>query len=56
MFYDLKYCNHNLQTITVSISSQEDYKITESVINKALLIAMNYLIENMEPTEQESAE
>lgn len=30
--------------------------IPESAINKALMIAMNYLIENMETIDQESAE
>lgn len=42
--------------ITVEIGLYENSKIPESAINKALMISMNYLIENMEPTEQESAE
>lgn len=56
MFYDLKYCNHHLHSICVSISVQEGYKISESAINKALIIAMNYLMENMETEDKESAE
>lgn len=55
MFYDLKYCNHELHSIYISISVNEGYKISDSTINKALMIVMNYLIENME-TEEESAE
>nr|UWF90120.1 MAG: hypothetical protein [Bacteriophage sp.] len=42
--------------ITVEIGLSEKAKISEPVINKALMIAMNYLLENLEPTEQESAE
>lgn len=56
MFYDLKYCNHKLHTITVSVSVQEGCKIPESVINKALMITMNYIMENVETDKQESAE
>lgn len=40
----------------VSINIQEGYKITESAISKALMIAMNYLTENMETEVEESAE
>jgi hypothetical protein len=56
MFYDLKYCNHELHTICVSISVNDCYKIPESAIKKALMIAMNYLMENMETEDQESAD
>lgn len=56
MFYDLKYCNHELHTICVSVNVQEGYKISKSAINKSLMIAMNYLMENMETEEEESAE
>lgn len=42
--------------ITVEIGLSDKAKIPESAINKALMIAMNYLIENMETDEQESAE
>lgn len=42
--------------ITVEIGLSGKAKIPEAAINKALLIAMNYLIENMESAEQESAE
>lgn len=42
--------------ITVLIRMSNDIKIPESAINKALMIAMNYLLENMETTEQEEPE
>lgn len=48
----LKYGNDIIVDITKAIN----VNIPESAINKALMIAMNYLIENIEPTEQESAE
>lgn len=41
---------------SVEIGISEKAKISYSTINKALLIAMNYLIENMEIDKQESAE
>lgn len=46
------YCKY----LTVEFTISDDAKIPESAINKALMIAMNYLIENMEPTEQEEPE
>lgn len=42
--------------ITVEIGLSDKAKISEQTINKALMIAMNYLIENMETEDQESAE
>ena len=42
--------------ITIDIAKTKNIKIPEAAINKALMIAMNYLLENMETTEQESAE
>lgn len=56
MFCDLKYCNNKSNVVHVSINIQEGYKIPESAINKSLMIAMNYLMENMETEDQESAE
>lgn len=46
----------NCHDIKVEILLSAKVKIAESAINKALMIAMNYLIENMETDEQESAE
>lgn len=46
------YC----RDIKVEILLSSKVKISESDINKALMIAMNYLIENMETDKQESAE
>lgn len=42
--------------IIVEISLYHNAKITEQAINKALMIAINYLIENMETDKRESAE
>ena len=43
-------------SVSVEITVSEDLKIPGQTINKALMIAMNYLIENMETEDQESAE
>lgn len=37
--------------ISVEIHTFDSVKIPESAINKALMIAMNYLLENLESTE-----
>ena len=42
--------------ISLEIHMYDYVKIPESAINKALMIAMNYLLENMETDKQESAE
>ena len=42
--------------VTVEIHRCDYVKIPEEAINKALMIAMNYLLENMETADQESAE
>lgn len=55
MSRDLKYVDENLKTICITVNV-DGLEITESAINKALMIAMNYLIENMETDKQESAE
>lgn len=44
------------KSVSVEIAVSDDVKIPESVINKALMIAMNYLLENLETDKQESAE
>lgn len=41
--------------INFEVYIHDDIKIPESAINKALMIAMNYLIEKMETDKQESA-
>lgn len=46
------YCRN----IKVEIMISDDVNIPESAVNKALMIAINYLIENMETEEVESAE
>lgn len=52
MYRSISYCNE----VSVEISVSDIAKIPEAAINKALMIAMNYLIENMETEEHESAE
>lgn len=42
--------------VIVEIETTDNVKIPDEAINKALMIAMNYLIENIETTDQESAE
>lgn len=42
--------------LVIEIAFSDDLKIPEHAINKALMIAMNYLIENMETDKEESAE
>lgn len=42
--------------LKVEIAFSDNVKLPESAINKALMITMNYLIENLETTDQESAE
>lgn len=42
--------------LDVEIILSDNVKIPESAINKSLMIAMNYLIENMETEDQEEPE
>lgn len=56
MLRDLKYVGVNSSRIWVTVHVGDEYKIPESVINKALMIAMNYLIENMDIGKQKEPE
>lgn len=42
--------------LIVDVTISDEAKIQEQAINKALMIAMNYILENLETTDQESAE
>lgn len=42
--------------LVVEIAFSDNVKTSEQTINKALMIALNYLLENMETDKQESAE
>lgn len=42
--------------VTVEIEITDNVKISDEAVNKALMIAMNYLIENMEIVKQEEPE
>lgn len=55
MIRDVKFVNENFKTICISVKVEEGFKITDKVINKALMIAMNYIMENVETEDQESA-
>jgi hypothetical protein len=44
------------KTVSVELSITDSVQIPEQAINKALMIAMNYLIENMETEAQEEPE
>lgn len=55
MIRKMEYIGHDGKIINAEIQAHDDYKISEPVINKALMIAMNYIIENVETEDQESA-
>lgn len=56
MIRDMKYVDENFKTICISVKTDGNFKISESVVIKALMISMNYLMENMETEVEESAE
>lgn len=56
MLRKMDYIDNEGKTIQIDIYARDDYKIPEQTINKALMITMNYLIENMETDKNESAE
>lgn len=56
MIREVKYVDENFKTICISVNFEETSKIVDSVINKSLMIAMNYLMENMETEDKESAD
>lgn len=56
MSRDIKYVDENLKTICISVNVEDGLEISESDINKALMIAMNYLLENMEIDKQKEPE
>lgn len=52
----VNYSNESYErTIRVEVILSDEVKIPEQAVNKALMIAMNYLTENMETDKQESA-
>lgn len=57
MIYKINYSiGAYTNDITVEVRSSNKVKIPDETFNKALIVAMNYLLDNMETTEQESAE
>lgn len=56
MIRKMEYIDHDGKIIRTEIHAHDGYKIADSVINKALMIAMNYLMENMETDDEESAD
>lgn len=55
MIPKIEWYGKNGQYINVSIESRHT-QLNEKTVNKALMIAINYLIENMETDKPESAE
>lgn len=55
MLSSLEYSGKGLGDIDICITASDHYKIPESDVTKALMIAMNYLMENMETDDEESA-
>ena len=56
MFHNINYTiNGYSNDISVEVSLSDKVKIQDETINKALIVTMNYLLDNMETTE-ESAE
>ena len=53
--YSLDRCSRT-RDLVIEIAFSDNVKISGQTVNKALMIAMNYLIENMETEETESAE
>ena len=47
------FIDEALQLHKIDVYIPDDIKIPETAINKALMIAVNYLIENMETEEHE---
>lgn len=56
MIRDMKYVDENFKTICVSVKIDGDFKISKPVVIKALMISMNYLMENMETEDEEDQE
>ena len=53
----ITYSNEScFKGINIEIFVDDELKISYQAINKALMIAMNYLIENMETSDQEEPE
>lgn len=53
--YSLDRCSRN-RDLVIEIAFSDNVKISGQTVNKALMIAMNYLLENMETDKEESAE
>lgn len=58
MFHNINYTINNGYTndISVEVSLSDKVKIPDETINKVLIVAIHHLMDNMETTEQESAE
>lgn len=46
----------HVRDLQIEIAFSDNVKISEQTVNKAIMIATNYLLENMETDKQESAE
>lgn len=52
----IEYVGPDYNVIRVEIKAHDVYKIPDQAVRKALMITMNYLLENMETDKHESAE
>lgn len=56
MIRDMKYVDENFKTLCISVKTDGNFKISEPVVIKALMISMNYIVENMKKEDEESVE
>lgn len=57
MLHKINYSiNGYTNDITVEVRLSDKFKIPDETINKVLIVAIHHLMDNMETTEQESAE
>lgn len=56
MIRKIDYVGPDYSVIHVEIQAHDEYKIPDQVVRKALMIAINYLIENIETDKEEAPE
>ena len=54
--YTINYSINGYSDLSVKIMLSDKVKIPDETINKVLIVAIHHLMDNMETTEQESAE
>lgn len=56
MIQKIDYVGPAYNAINVEIQASDEYKIPDQAVRKALMIAINYLIENIETDKEEAPE